>query len=205
MGKHETGFARVERDYYPTPTWVLDALAEHVGIAGSTVWECAAGTGEMVEALKAAGAQVWASDVVDRGYPLDAVLDFVSGPAPDIRVDLIVTNPAWGTQGRIAVKFIEAGIRHIASGRARGLALLLSTDFDSATTRPRLFRDCSYFTAKLVLTKRIVWYKRTDGKREQPKENNAWFVWGQPLPCTTRQAPVLRYAPSSAALHGGRS
>ena len=27
MGKHENGFARSERDFYPTPTWVTEALA----------------------------------------------------------------------------------------------------------------------------------------------------------------------------------
>ena len=27
MGKHETGYARVERDLYPTPHWVVSALA----------------------------------------------------------------------------------------------------------------------------------------------------------------------------------
>jgi hypothetical protein len=30
MGKHENGYARVERDNYPTPAWCVRALAEHV-------------------------------------------------------------------------------------------------------------------------------------------------------------------------------
>jgi hypothetical protein len=40
MAKHEAGYARVERDFYPTPPWVVsDALAEHVDLRGLIVWE----------------------------------------------------------------------------------------------------------------------------------------------------------------------
>jgi hypothetical protein len=202
MGKHETGFARVDKDYYRTPSWVIDALAEHVGIAGSAIWEPAAGDGQMVEALKAAGAaSVWASDIVQRGCSLDGVLDFPTGPAPDLHLDLIVTNPPFGSRGRLAVAFIETGLRHIVSGRARGLALLLPTDFDSAASRTGLFRDCACFAAKLVLTKRIVWFQRPDGTRESPKENHCWALWGQPLLRAADRSPIVLYAPNSA---GGR-
>jgi hypothetical protein len=97
VGKHETGFARIERDFYPTPSWVVEALAEHVDLAGMHIWECACGTGEMSEALKAAGASVFSSDIEDRDYSgLDAVLDFVDGPHPDIRFNATITNPPFG-------------------------------------------------------------------------------------------------------------
>jgi hypothetical protein len=52
MGKRETGYARVERDLYPTPHWVVSALAEHVDLRGLTVWEPACGDGRMAEASK---------------------------------------------------------------------------------------------------------------------------------------------------------
>jgi hypothetical protein len=58
-----------------------------------------------------------------------------------------------------------------------------------------LFRHCNYFVGKVVLTKRIVWFKRPDGKREQPKENAAWFLWARPV-LRTRQPPVILYAPN---------
>jgi hypothetical protein len=194
MGKHENGYERVERDHYPTPAWVIDALAEHVDVGGKTIWECAAGGGHMVEALKAAGAaKVWATDVASYGYPLDEILDFVTGPPPNLRFDMIITNPPWGAGGKLAVKFIESGLLRIARGGA--LALLLSADFDSATLRPRLFRDCNHFLGKVVLTRRIVWLKRADGKREQPKENAAWYLWAKPV-LRTRLTPVVLYAPA---------
>jgi hypothetical protein len=35
MGKHEIGYARVERDLYPTPAWITEALLVHVELAGT--------------------------------------------------------------------------------------------------------------------------------------------------------------------------
>jgi hypothetical protein len=70
MGKHETGFARVARDHYPTrEVWVTEALLDHVDVAGLKIWEMAAGAGDMAEVLKAAGAWVFCSDIADYGYP----------------------------------------------------------------------------------------------------------------------------------------
>jgi len=71
MGKHGTEYARAERDLYPTPAWVIAALAEHVDLRGLTAWEPACGDGRMAEALRAAGcARVYTSDIVDRGNGL---------------------------------------------------------------------------------------------------------------------------------------
>jgi hypothetical protein len=44
--------------------------------------------------------------------------------------------------------------------------------------------------------RRIAWFERTDGKRESPKENCAWYVWeGSVL----RRSPVILYAPRRAS------
>ena len=45
MGKHETGYRRMERDFYPTrEAWVTEALTSHLKIAAeAVVWEPAAG------------------------------------------------------------------------------------------------------------------------------------------------------------------
>src|SRR5262249_18015377 len=77
-------------------------------------------------------------------------------------------------------------------------ALLLPCDFDSAKTRARYFAGCPHFVAKIVLTKRIVWFERDDGVRVCPKENHAWFVW-QKSPLRVRHAPVILYALTSGA------
>ena len=118
MGKHETGYARVERDLYPTPPWVVSALAEHVDLRGLTVWEPACGDGRMAEALRLQGcARVYTSDIVDRGTGQDEVLDFLSAQMPELaRFDMSATNPPFGQGGRQATAFIEVGLRRLPVG-----------------------------------------------------------------------------------------
>ena len=199
MGKHGAEYARVERDLYPTPAWVIDALAEHVELTGMTVWEPACGDGGMARALRAHGANVFASDVATHTKHLHSVADFLD-PRPGSlrpRCDMIITNPPFGPRGTLAVAFIETGLVRLTH-EGQALALLLPCDFDSARTRSHLFGDCPHFAAKIVLTKRIVWFGRNDGVREAPKENHAWFLW-QRSPLRLRHAPVILYAPVKAA------
>ena len=119
MGKHETSYPRVERDHYPTPSWVVDALAEHVDLVGKVVWECAAGAGQMAEALKAAGAaKVCSTDVVERSSPRDAVFDFLFLRDPGPRCDLIATNPPLGPGGKLAAAFVARGLEQPRTGKA---------------------------------------------------------------------------------------
>ena len=195
MGKHGTEYARVERDLYPTPAWVVDALAEHVGLVGLRVWEPACGDGRMAEALRRAGAaHVHTSDIADYGNGQDEVLDFLSAQAPKLEwlPDLICTNPAYGRGGKIATAFVEAGLKRLRPGGL--LALLLPCDFHCAKTRARHFGDCPQYVAQIVLRRRIAWFKRNDGKREAPKENHAWFLWQRSL-LRVRPAPVILYSP----------
>src|SRR6516165_7005239 len=196
MGKHETGYERMERDFYPTPPWVVGALGEHLELHGLTAWECACGKGDMAEALRLAGcAHVHTSDIVDRDTGQDEVLDFLSTQTPKLErpSDLICTNPPFGQGGRLATAFIEEGLRRIGN---RGiLALLLPCDFDSAKTRVRYFGDCPDFVAKIVLQQRVVWFKRDDGIREAPRENSAWFLW-QRSPIRIHHPPAILYSPA---------
>jgi hypothetical protein len=200
LGKHEIGFARIERDHYPTPPWVVEALAAHVDLAGMHIWECACGDGRMVEALRAIGAIVYASDVEDYGYDgFDAALDFVAGQIPKTeRFGGIVTNPPFGSRGKLAEQFIKSGLQQIAA--CPFLALLLPVDFDSAKTRMPLFAGCQHFAGKIVLTKRIVWLTNPDPQRENPKENSAWFLWNRNV--IRGRPPVILYAPSSHCERG---
>jgi hypothetical protein len=198
MGKHETGYARVERDLYPTPSWVIAALAEHVEFAGVRVWEPACGDGRMAAALRSAGcAGVYMSDIADTG-PQHEVFDFTSewrNPELERFFDAIITNPPYGKRNRLAEAFIAVGLRRLDPGGL--LALLLPADFDSAKTRARYFGDCPHFIGKITLTKRIVWFERNDGEREAPKENHAWFLWQRSL-LRTHRPPIILYAPERA-------
>src|SRR5262245_7497987 len=117
MGKHEISYPRVDRDFYPTPPWVVsDALAEYVDLRGLTVWGPACGDGRMAEALQLQGcARVYTSDVVDRGTGQDEVVDFLLAPTPNLErpPDAIITNPPFGQRGRLATAFIEVGLTRI--------------------------------------------------------------------------------------------
>jgi hypothetical protein len=106
MGKHETSYARVERDFYPSPPRVITALAEHVDLVGKHIHECACGTGCMSDALIAAGAQVHSTDVKDYGYRgFNGVADFTALTGPADSFDGIVTNPPFGPRGKLAETF----------------------------------------------------------------------------------------------------
>jgi hypothetical protein len=192
MGKHETGYARVERDHYPTPSWVVTALAEHVDLAGMRIWECACGNGQMSEALKAAGASVYSTDIQNYGYAgLDAVVDFVGGQHPDIRFNGIITNPPFGKRNKLAERFIEIGLQRITDFGF--MALLLPVDFDSAKTRARFFAHNPHFAGRIILTRRIVWFANPNKERESPKENTAWFLWSRNV--IRGRPPIVLYAP----------
>lgn len=197
MGKHETSYARVERDLYPTrELWVVEALAQHLNVADKTVWECAAGDGHMVKSLRTVGAaRVIATDILQRGFPLDAVFDFTSDRNLKLpHIDLTITNPAFGQGNRLAVKFIEAGLR-----RGGTLALLLPIDFDSAKNRAHLFSECPSFLCKIVLRRRIVWFENFDakGRQKAPKENHCWYIWSTPV-LRIPNRPVVLYGPMRA-------
>jgi len=198
MGKHETGYARVERDFYPTPSWVTELLSKLINIRSKDVWECACGDGRMSDALIDAGARVFSTDVVDYGYPgFTGIFDFTSDRFMAREFAGIITNPPFGPRGKWAERFIECGILRMGNGF---LALLLPADFDSAKTRIHLFGGCEQFVAKLVLTRRVKWFEHPANPRMQPKENSAWYLWGNvEFRHLKTLTPVIHYAPKMAA------
>ena len=171
--------------------------------AAKSILEPACGDGRMAEALKAAGTKVYCTDIEDRGYAgLNGLIDFTLSTPLEFQWDAIsigaldgfdgvVTNPPFGPRGKLAEAFIEAGLRRLGNGF---LALLLRADFDSAKTRAHLFGHCPQFTGKIVLTRRVNWFDHPGKPNRQPKENSAWFLWGN-AGLQDRRIPVIRYAP----------
>jgi hypothetical protein len=96
----------------------------------------------------------------------------------------IVTNPPFGPGGRTAVDFIARAL-DVTSLWDGKIAMLLPVDFDSGSTRYRLFGNCPVFAGKIVLTNRIRWFNGKSGST-----NHAWFVWDR----THQGLPWLRYA-----------
>jgi predicted RNA methylase len=135
MGKHGIEYARVERDLYPTPSWVIGALAVHLELRGLTVWECACGDGRMAEALRLQGcARVYCTDIVERGAGQDQTFDFVSAQMPGLErpPDLICTNPPFGKGGSTLAESSRCCCRATLIPRRRAPATLAIARTSSA-------------------------------------------------------------------------
>jgi hypothetical protein len=178
MSQRNSGYRRKVLDDYATPAWVTQALLPHLPARVRTIWEPAAGRGQMVHALKQAGFTVFASDIsqgVDFLDDCDDGFDLIG-----FDHEAIVTNPPYAR----AQQFIERALRltkpRSATYRrddvnAGGVvAMLLRCDYDHAATRQHLFGQCPQFAKKLILTKRIVWFA---GPKAAPSFNHAWFIW----------------------------
>jgi hypothetical protein len=198
MTRGNSGYARVPAELYQTPAWVLDALVEHVPLAGKLIWEPACGEGKLVRAMERHGARVHGTDLYDHGF-VDAYstsMDFLKVNGLMAHHDGIISNPPYGLRGALATAFIRHGAAIIAK---RGfMALLLPIDFDNAKSRRDCFADSPAYCAKISLTKRIKWFDvpPEPGKKKQgPTENHAWFVWeATAIPC--RQGVRQLYAPT---------
>jgi len=81
-------------DLYSTPAVAVEALLR-VEQFPHRVWEPAAGRGAIVEALRSAGHEVYASDLIDYGYPLHSSRDFLLEPDAPEGTEAIVTNPPF--------------------------------------------------------------------------------------------------------------
>ncbi len=189
MAQRESGYERVAREAYNTPRWVTAAaLKEIMGPRlrpGMTVWECAAGTGQMVAELEEHGLKVIPSDIhVPDDSDLFAsnrmlVADFLDQKQPllPFEFDAIFTNPPY--KGDLAERFVRRALE-LTKERHGIVVMLLGVKFDSAVTRSDIFNDHPAWGMKIVLLDRIWWFdpKLDDnGKVNGPSEDHALYVW----------------------------
>lgn len=128
------------------------------------VWEPACGRGRMARVLQAAGYDVTASDLIDRGYGCGGV-DFLT--TRNLGAPVIITNPPYGP-------LVEAFIRHAYALGAGYLALLVKADFFQAAgkaARHLLFSELPP-TRIHPLGWRLDW--TGEGR---PVMNCVWLVW----------------------------
>lgn len=191
MSQRVSGFARIAADLYETPATATRALTDNYQI-WHRIYEPACGTGKMVSALEAAGHDVMAADINDHGYqPQYAEIDFLRTEALPEHYHAIVTNPPFGVQNRLAVKFIEHALALTKPVRGQ-VAMLLTADFDHAKGRRHLFAEHPAFAARIAIQNRIRWVADSTGS---PSQNHCWFVWDW-----ERQSPAqCLYACSKAA------
>src|SRR6516162_8179805 len=92
---------RDDVDLWPTPACLTTALIGKVlpTLPDGVIWECAAGDGHLVDALRLAGRDVIASDIMRQrdGF---LQLDLVNDPPPPRTHDgVLVTNPPYAGSG----------------------------------------------------------------------------------------------------------
>jgi hypothetical protein len=184
VSQRVSGYARKDREGYQTPAWVTAAIVPYLKALGAAnIWEPAAGDGQIVAALRQHGFAAVGTDIV-------AGNDFLNSCTPPMTFDTIVSNPPYGTGGRIALQFIERALA-FTEPKQGSVAMLLKVDFDSGKTRSHVFAECPAFVGKVVLTERIVWFKPAIAK---PSENHSWFCWSW----KHAGKPTISYADLSA-------
>jgi hypothetical protein len=160
VSQRDSGYERKERDCYETPEWVTDALIPHLTDRTIAIWEPACGSGKMVAALEKHFVHVSGTDIANDGFNF---LDCAGTGA-----EAIITNPPYAA----AEAFIRKALELMFPPRGL-VAMLLRTDYDHAATRGDLFTQMP-FAKKIVLTRRIRWFKDSKGS---PSFNHAWFIW----------------------------
>jgi tRNA G10 N-methylase Trm11 len=94
MRQRNLPYTRQEKDFYPTPDWVTEALLRRVRLPKG-IWEPCCGNGAMAQVLEAHGHLVVGTDLVDRGYG-EAGRDFRAETRLPAGSTAIVTNPPYG-------------------------------------------------------------------------------------------------------------
>lgn len=188
MAQRESGYERIERDAYNTPPWptaaALQAIMGPRFRPGMTVWECAAGTGQMVAELERHGLNVIPSDIHAPNDKPDLfggnrtfVGDFLDDARPFLpfEFDAIITNPPY----KLAEQFVRKALE--LTKPTRGIvAMLLGVKFDSAKSRADIFDDHPAWGMKITLLDRIWWFEPKiglNGKVSGPSEDHAWYIW----------------------------
>src|SRR4051794_32498916 len=89
--------AERQRDEYDTPAPALTAFmrVESLGPAGTKIFEPCAGKGNLAVPMRAAGYEVIASDISDRGCPDCAIADFFHLVRLPTGCDTLLTNPPY--------------------------------------------------------------------------------------------------------------
>lgn len=172
-GKIALPTARIPQDFYATPPEVTKALLSVERdrlFCFSPIWEPAAGDGAIVKVLKAAGYQVIASDISDRGCPNVKVKSFFDYKEPPGLA--IVTNPPFSlTNWRDGKgKWITHALG-ILDLDVDYMALLLPWTWAAAAGLGDIWER--YPPAVIYL---LTWKVDFTGQGAPP-QNNCWVIW----------------------------
>ena len=169
---------REENDFYATDPFAIDIVLptlEKIGL-NKNIWECACGKGHLAERLKDNGYNVYASDLIDRGY--GEIKDFLKQDNFHFNGD-ILTNPPF----RFAEDFVKKGFEVLTEGRR--IILLLKIQFLETKSRKELFQNYP-LEYVIVNSERICcakdgefdkYFKKRNGRYVGGTQLYAWYVF----------------------------
>jgi hypothetical protein len=168
MRQRNLGYERQDKDFYPTPAWVTEALLRTVCLP-KAIWEPCCGDGAMARVLESHGHHVVATDLVDRGYG-EGGRDFLMESRLPDGATAIVTNPPYG--GALARRVVDHALELMLPVGGM-VAMLMNVQWQTAKKNSARCRIPA-FDASVILTDRIRWIPDTDVRGS---ENHCWMVW----------------------------
>lgn len=160
-------------DAYFTPIEAIGSLIKLEGkYIPQHIWEPAAGNGAIVTPLRAAGFDVFATDIENYNTPF-ATTDYLKATKPCI-IQGIITNPPF----KLVKEFTEKALSEV-----NYLALLLRTNFLESIDRLPLFRQNPpamvwISSRRLPMMHRFNW----TGPKAPSNTCYAWFIWDKKRP-----------------------
>jgi hypothetical protein len=158
-----------KNDLYQTPLVAVHALLRMERLPHK-LWEPAAGRGAIVGALRVAGHDVTASDLVDYGQPGQiAGIDFLMERKMPEGCEGIVTNPPF----KLDEEFVEKALE-----LSPLVVMLLRLAFYESDKRRAILERCGLrniyaFRKRLPMMHRDQW----DGPKANSGMAFAWYVW----------------------------
>jgi len=178
----DLGYERKALDFYPTPSWLTEAvvpLIKKIRPDVTEIWEPGCGDGAMSRVLEKYFHSVYSTDISDYGYGTPGV-DFLSMPENYHCKRAIATNPPYGDG---AEAFIRKALR-LTKKHGTLVAMLLRHEYDTAKGRVDLFNQEPY-AASLTFTTRPRWIEGTSGA---PRFSYDWHIWDW-----RHSGPALKY------------
>ena len=164
---HSRTGEREEKDFYATEPKAVELLLELEEFNHHILEPCA-GQGHISNVLINKGFKVTSTDLIDRGYTYDDIIDFFA--IEEFEGD-IITNPPYG----IAKEFVEHALKIVPNGNK--VAMFVKTLFLESAKRKKLFLEHPPKTI-WVSSSRLQSAKNGDfSKYKSSAVSYSWFVW----------------------------
>lgn len=173
MQKFVSNNSRAEHDYYPTPKSCVEALYDREFFSGS-VWECAAGRGDISNVFLDRGHEVLSTDLIDRGYDnITGGVDFLKTKYTEDMPHNIITNPPFN----LAFEFVKHAFEMSLLSEGK-VAMFLRLAFLESKKRRPFFLENKPSKIYVFSERQTLWKNGEDvPKGRSGTTPYAWFVW----------------------------